>query len=57
MTLIYCTFKLTNELLLHLMMVGKSKHVHIDIYVKIYVCKYVCMSYRHQFYTNSETVK
>jgi len=52
MNLIYCKIKLTNELLLHLMMVGKSKHVHIDIYVKIYVC----MSYRHQFYTNSETV-
>ena len=41
MTSIYCMSKLTTELLLHFMMVGKSKHVHIDMYVKIHVCMHV----------------
>ena len=47
MTWIYCTSKLTAELLPHLMMIGKIKHVHIEMYVKIYIyiCKYVCMYY------------
>ena len=41
MTWIYCTSKLTAELLPHLMMIGKIKHVHIEMYVKIYIYIYI----------------
>jgi hypothetical protein len=57
MTSIYCMSILTTEFLQHLIMVGKSKHVHADIYVKIYGCMYVRMSYRHLFYRNCVNVK